>query len=89
MERNYPLASAARFDGLRLLTLHAPVIHGSLNWENASGQLSYEGIPLHPPSDTRRVRNPGQVRLGRSDVSIPRAQSAPGSPSIESSRTSL
>ena len=72
VELNFTFAVTAHIGGVRLSILNGHIIGGDLGEAWASAQLSYEGAPLHPASESRRVSIPGEFRFAPPGIAIPR-----------------
>ena len=75
VELKFLLALTANISGVRLSILHGHIIGGDLGELWASAQLSYEGIPLHPPQETAKVALPGEFTFDAPGIKIPRISS--------------
>lgn len=73
VELHFTLALAAHIGGVRLTASDGHLISGDLGEVWASVQLSYEGTPLHPPAESRKLALPGEVRFDPPGIPIPLA----------------
>lgn len=84
VELDFVLALRAHVGGLRLSILDGHIVGGNLGELWASAQLSYEGVPLHPPSESRKIEIPGDFQFRPPGIRIPRlghaSTSAAGGP---------
>ena len=60
VELRFTLALAAHIGGVRLAVTNGHIISGDLGEVWASVQLSYEGTPLHPPPESRKLALPAE-----------------------------
>lgn len=72
VELNFLLALTAHVGGVRLSIVDGHIVGGNMGELWASAQLSYEGTPLHPPSESRKIAIPGDFRFAAPGVKIPR-----------------
>jgi hypothetical protein len=76
VELKFLLALTANISGVRLSVLDGHIIGGDLGELWASAQLSYEGIPLHPPQESTKLALPGEFTFDPG-IKIPRISSRP------------
>ena len=72
VELQFTFAIAANIGGVRLAVIDGHIVGGDLGEVWASGQLSYEGTPLHPPSESRKLALPAEFRFDPPGIEIPR-----------------
>lgn len=72
VELHFTLALAAHIGGVRLAVTDGHIISGDLGEVWASVQLSYEGTPLHPPSESRKLVIPASFNFDSPGIEIPR-----------------
>ena len=72
VELEFVLALSAHVGGVRLSIVDGHIVGGDLGELWAGAQLSYQGTPLHPPSESRKIEIPGDFRLRPPGVKIPR-----------------
>lgn len=72
VELHFTLALAAHIGGVRLAVTDGHIISGDLGEVWASAQLSYEGTPLHPPLESRKLALPAELRFDPPGIEIPR-----------------
>jgi len=72
VELRFTLALAANIGGVRLAVTNGHIISGDLGEVWASVQLSYEGTPLHPPPESRKLALPAEFRFDPPGIEIPR-----------------
>lgn len=72
VELHFALDIAAHVGGVRLAVADGHIIGGDLGELWGSAQLSCEGQPLHPPSETRRLAVPASFRFDPPGIAIPR-----------------
>lgn len=76
VELKFLLALTANVGGVRLSILDGHIIGGDLGELWASAQLSYEGVPLHPPQESARIAVPGEFSFDAPGIKIPRISGA-------------
>ena len=72
VELKFLFALTANIGGVRLSILDGHITGGDLGELWASAQLSYEGVPLHPPQESARVAIPGEFSFTQPGIKIPR-----------------
>jgi hypothetical protein len=72
VELKFTLAIAAHFSGLKLTVGDGHILSGAPGEAWASGQLSYNGVPLHKAGESRKVALPGQFVFAAPGIAIPR-----------------
>ena len=72
VELHFTLALTAHIGGVRLAVTDGHIISGDLSEVWASVQLSYEGTPLHPPSESRKLEIPASFKFDPPGIEIPR-----------------
>lgn len=72
VELKFTLALAAHVGGVRLSIVDGHIVGGDLGELWASGQLSYEGTPLHPPQESSKIEIPGEFAFTPPGIKIPR-----------------
>ena len=72
VELKFTVALAAQIGGVRLAVADGHIVSGDLGEVWASVQLSYEGAPLHPPAESRKLALPAAVRFEPPGILIPR-----------------
>lgn len=70
VEFNFTLAFAAHVGGVRLAMVDGHIVGGDLGELWASGQLSYEGVPLHPAQESTRIGVPGKFSFAPPGIKI-------------------
>ena len=63
VELQFTLALAAHIGGVRLAVVNGHIVSGDLGEVWASAQLSYEGTPLHPPPESRKLALPAEFQF--------------------------
>lgn len=72
VEMRFTLAFAAHVGGVRLAVADGHIVGGDLGEVWASAQLSYEGTPLHPASESRKLALPAEFHFDPPGIEIPR-----------------
>jgi len=72
VELKFTLTVTAKVGGVRLSILDSHIVGGDLGEAWASAQLSYEGVPLHSASDTKKISIPGEFGFASPGIQIPR-----------------
>jgi hypothetical protein len=72
VDLKFTFAIAANVGGVRLSLLDGHIVGGDLGESWASGQLSYEGVPLHSAAESKKVGLPGEFRFAAPGIRIPR-----------------
>ena len=72
VEIAFVLAVRAHVGGVRLTVADGHILGGDLGELWASAELSLEGVPLHPPAESRKVRVPGEFAFAAPGIPIPR-----------------
>jgi hypothetical protein len=72
VELNFLLVVAAHVGGVRLSVVDGHIVGGDLGELWASVQLSFEGVPLHPPTESAKVAIPGEFHFAPPGIAIPR-----------------
>ena len=72
VEISFLFSLTAHIGGVRLAIVDGHIVGGDLGDLWASAQLSYEGVPLHPPQETTKVRVPGEFGFAPPGIKIPR-----------------
>ena len=62
----------AHFGGLKLTVGDGHILSGAPGEAWASGQLSYNGVPLHKAAESRKVPIPGKFTFAAPGIAIPR-----------------
>lgn len=76
IELKFLFALTAHVGGVRLSILDGHIVGGDLGELWASAQLSFEGVPLHPPQESARVAVPAEFSFAPPGIIIPRISSA-------------
>ena len=79
VELKFKFALSAHVSGVRLAILDGHLVGGDLGELWASGQLSYQDIPLHPEQKSARIAIPGEFAFTAPGIKIPR----PGRRAVE------
>ena len=72
VELRFTFAVAAHFGGVQLAVMDGHIVGGSPGDAWATAQLSYQGVPLYPESESRKVAIPGEFRFAAPGIAIPR-----------------
>lgn len=72
VELSFKFALAAHVGGIRLAVVDGHIVGGDLGEIWASAQLSYEGTPLHPPSESRKLALPAEFQFDSPGIKVPR-----------------
>ena len=72
VELHFTFALSAHIGGVRLAVTDGHIVSGDLGEVWASAQLSYEGTPLHPPPESRKLALPAELRFDPPGIEIPR-----------------
>jgi hypothetical protein len=72
VELKFTLSVAAHVGQVRLAVVDGHIVGGDLGELWASAQLSFEGTPLHPPCESRKLALPALFELDPPGVRIPR-----------------
>lgn len=76
VEMKFTLSLAAHVAGVRLAVLDGHIVGGDLGDVWASAQLAYQGTPLHPPSESRKLVLPAAFAFQPPGIAIPRINGA-------------
>lgn len=87
VELEFKFALVANIGAVRLAVVDGHIVGGDLGEIWASAQLSYEGTPLHPPSESRKLALPALFELDPPGIKIPRL-SADGEGPVEAAAPS-
>lgn len=71
VELRFTFALTAHVGGVRLAIVDGHIVGGDLGELWASGQLSYEGVPLHPAQESARIEVPGEFNFPPPGIKIP------------------
>jgi hypothetical protein len=71
IELNFQLAVSAHLSGVCLSIVDGHIVGGDIGEAWASGQLSYEDIPLYPSSETRKRPIGGRFEFTRPGIAVP------------------
>ena len=71
IELNFTLTVTANISGVRLSILDRHIVTADPGETWASAQLSYEGTPLHPAPESKKIQIPGEIRFAAPGVEIP------------------
>jgi len=71
IELEFLFALSAQIGGVSLSVVDGYIVGGDLGEAWASAELSYEGVPLHPKAETRRVPIGGAFDLTTPGIAIP------------------
>ena len=71
VELTFQFMLAAHIGGVRLAIVDGHLVGGDLGELWASGQLSYQDIPLHPQQESARIGAPGQFSFPPPGIKIP------------------
>lgn len=77
VELKFLFALTANVGGVRLSIVDGHIVGGDLGELWASAQLSYEGVPLHPPQQSAKVGIPGEFSFDAPGIKIPSISSRP------------
>jgi len=72
VELKFTFTVTAKIGGVRLAILDGHIVGGDLGEALASGQLSYEGVPLHSAAESKKVGLPGEFSFAAPGIQIPR-----------------
>ena len=72
MELKFTFSVTGHFGGAKLTISDGHIVSGALGDAWASALLSFNGVPLHQPAESRRVALPGEFALAAPGVAIPR-----------------
>ncbi|MEO5773506.1 MAG: hypothetical protein ABIQ32_05240 [Sphingomicrobium sp.] len=72
VELTFDFALTAQVDGVRLSIRDGHITGGDLGELSASAQLSYQGTPLHPAAESRKIAVPGRFSFAAPGIRIPR-----------------
>jgi len=72
VELRFTFALTAHVGGVQLSILDGHIVGGDLGELWASGQLSYEGMPLHHAQESAKVGVPGEFNFALPGIRIPR-----------------
>jgi hypothetical protein len=75
IELKFTFAVTGSFGGVKLSVMNAHITGGSPGEAWASGQLSYNGVPLHQPAESRKLPLPGTFEFAAPGIPIPRLHS--------------
>lgn len=71
VELSFLFAISAHVSGVRLSIVEGCIVGGDLGEAWASAQLSYQGVPLHPAAETRRLAIGGGFKFAPPGIAIP------------------
>jgi len=71
VELKFKYALIANIGAVRLVVVDGHILGGDLGELWASAQLSYEGTPLHPPSESRKLALPALFEFAPPGIKIP------------------
>jgi hypothetical protein len=71
VELNFLFEVSAHIGGVRLSIVDGHIVGGDLGEAWASAQLSYEGVPLHPASESRKLSIGGVFEFASPGIAIP------------------
>jgi hypothetical protein len=71
VDLKFTFAITAHFGGLKLTVGDGHILSGAPGDAWASGQLSYNGVPLHKAAESRKVPLPGQFTFAAPGIAIP------------------
>lgn len=71
VDLRFTLAVNASFNGLKLALVDGHIAGGETGDASAIGQLSLQGVPLHPPAESRKLALPGSFRFASPGIRIP------------------
>ncbi|MBV8687043.1 MAG: hypothetical protein JOZ90_06205 [Alphaproteobacteria bacterium] len=74
VELEFTLTVTAHFGGVKLAVQDGHILGGRLGEAWASGQLAFEGVPLHGEAESGKTALPGEFRFAPPGVAIPRLQ---------------
>jgi hypothetical protein len=72
IELKFTFTVTGNFGGVALTALNAHIIGGRAGDAWATAQLSYNGIPLHEPAESRKLALPGTFDFPEPGIPIPR-----------------
>ena len=72
IELKFTFTVSGQFGGVKLTINDGHVVGGALGDAWASGQLSFNGVALHPAAESSRTALPGEFTLASPGVAIPR-----------------
>lgn len=72
VDLKFTFTITAHFGGLKLTVGDGHILGGAPGDAWASGQLSYDGVPLHKAAESRKVPIPGQFTFAAPGIAIPR-----------------
>jgi hypothetical protein len=72
IELKFTFTVSGHFGGVKLTINDGHIVGGALGDSWASGQLSFNGVPLHQAAESSRVALPGEFALAAPGVAIPR-----------------
>ena len=72
VELAFTFTLTANIGGVRLAIVDGHIVGGDLGELWASGELSYQGVPLHPAQESRRIELPGEFAFAPPGIAIPR-----------------
>lgn len=75
VELKFTFAVTGHFGGVKLSVMDAHITGGSPGEAWASAQLSYNGVALHPPAESRKVPLAGTFDFAAPGIPIPRLHS--------------
>jgi hypothetical protein len=75
VELKFTFALTGHFGGVRLIVADGRISGGSLGEAWVSAELSYGGVPLHSPAESRKLALSGEFALPGEGVKIPRLES--------------
>lgn len=71
VDLKFTFAVAAHIGGANLVIVDGHIVRGEIGEAWASAELSYEGIPLHSPADSDKVKLPGDFAFAPPGIPIP------------------
>lgn len=72
VELKFDFVLTAHIGGVRLSIMDGHIIGGDIGEVWASAQLSYQGTPLHPAAETRKLALPARLSFTPPGIRIPR-----------------
>lgn len=75
VELKFTFTVTGNFGGVALSVMNGHIVGGRPGDAWATGQLSYNGIPLHQPAESRKLALPGAFDFPEPGIPIPRLHS--------------
>jgi hypothetical protein len=75
IELKFTFTVTGNFGGVALSVMSGHIIGGRPGDAWATGQLSYNGVPLHQPAESRKLALPGRFDFPEPGIAIPRLHS--------------